>query len=116
VNASSAVVSPAIDAKPTAQQHKRVVRHRRSTRAVLAAGDEKLLKAKPERLDNATANAITKRLNAQELRYGTASPPDTQPDAQPVAQPFPPRGFPPPTYFPFPSPPPRFSGHEGSAD
>ena len=93
VNASSAVVSPAIDAKPTAQQHKRVVRHRRSTRAVLAAGDEKPLKAEPERLDNATANAITKRLNAQELRHGTAPPSVTELYIQPVAQPSPPSGF-----------------------
>jgi hypothetical protein len=78
-NASSAVVSPAIDAQPTAQQHKRVARHRPPSRAVLTAGDEKLLKAEPERSDNATANAITKRLNAQELRRGTAPPPVTQP-------------------------------------
>jgi hypothetical protein len=93
VNASSAVVSPAIDAKPTAQQHKRMVRHRRPSRAVLAAGDEKLLKAKPERSDNATANAITKRLNAQELRHGTAPPSVTELYIQPVAQPSPPSGF-----------------------
>jgi hypothetical protein len=57
---ASSPASPAIDARPTARQHKRAVRHRRPSRAVLAASDEKLLKAKPERSDNAMANAITK--------------------------------------------------------
>jgi hypothetical protein len=42
-------------------------------------------------------DTIANRLNARELKYGVVPPP--------VARRYPPPGFPPPTYFPFASPP-----------